>query len=235
MASTDASPAALSLLLRAPSKDAVAALFDALFKLRHHSEAERAARALALPLGLGADDAGALAAAANALLRRALYESSELQSLEAVRALLPAGLDGRLTALVAGVRCSGGAALRARARARAEPLFFLAPLPNAPPFSLPAQVLFAGLPAWREAAVEQRVGLPRLEGVSWRVLAMNSNAAVANANEAALRLKLSLRDQPAQEGVMPPQRDLFVAVSPASLGAMLEGMRRIKEQLGAFS
>ena len=139
MASTDASPAALSLLLRAPSKDAVAALFDALFKLRHHSEAERAARALALPLGLGADDAGALAAAANALLRRALYESSELQSLEAVRALLPAGLDGRLTALVAGVRCSGGAALRARARARAQSPYSFLPLSPTPP-------LFPSLP-----------------------------------------------------------------------------------------
>ncbi len=83
--------------------------------------------------------------------------------------------------------------------------------------------------------MEQRVGLPRLEGVSWQVLAMNSNSATSSANEAALRLKLSLRDQPSVDGVMPASRDVFVAVSPASLGAMLEGMRRVKEQLGAFS
>ena len=83
--------------------------------------------------------------------------------------------------------------------------------------------------------MEQRVGLPRLEGVSWHVLAVNSSTAAASANEAALRLKLSLRDQPSQEGVMPASRDLCLAVSPASLGALLEGMRRVKEQLGAYS
>jgi hypothetical protein len=95
--------------------------------------------------------------------------------------------------------------------------------------------LFAGLPRWREVAVERRVGLPHLEGVSWSVLAVNSTSAAASANEAALRLRLSVRDQPSAEGVMPACRDVHVAVSPASLGAMLEGMRRVKEQLGAFS
>ena len=104
MQATDpAQLAGLSLLLRAPSKDAVAAVFAALFAQRHGAEAARAAAVGAL-LALSADEAPALASAAGALLRRALYESSELPTLEAVRALVPAELDGRLASLVAGVR-----------------------------------------------------------------------------------------------------------------------------------
>jgi hypothetical protein len=63
----------------------------------------------------------------------------------------------------------------------------------------------------------ERVGLPQLEGVSWSVLAVNSTSSTASANEAALRLRLSVRDQPTADGVMPASRDVFVAVSPASL------------------
>ena len=96
-------------------------------------------------------------------------------------------------------------------------------------------MLFSALPHFRDAAVDQRVGLPRLENVAWRVQAMNSNTFVASANEAALLLKLSVRDQPGQDGVMAQLRELNLAVSPASLGSLLEGMRRIKDQLGAFS
>lgn len=83
--------------------------------------------------------------------------------------------------------------------------------------------------------MDQRVGLSRLESVAWRVQAMNSNSFVASANEASLLLTLGVRDQPSVDGVMAQQRDLNLAVCPASLGALLEGMRRIKDQLGAFS
>ena len=240
--------AGLSLLLRAPSKDAVAAVFAALFAQRHGAEAARAEAVGAL-LALSADEAAALASAAGALLRRALYESSELPTLEAVRALVPAELDGRLASLVAGVRpCAARCCLHACCTHYTQPLYLslcracahpcnTLPPPRAPS-SLPrrsSQVLHAGLPGWREAAVGQRVGLPQLEGVSWSVLAVNSTSATASANEAALRLRLSVRDQPTADGVMPASRDVFVAVSPASLGALLEGMRKVKEQLGAFS
>ena len=78
--------AGLALLLRAPSKDAVAALFEALFAQRHGLEEARVAAAA--QLALSAEEAPALASAANALLRRVLYDSSELPSVEAVRALL---------------------------------------------------------------------------------------------------------------------------------------------------
>jgi hypothetical protein len=104
MAAADpATLAGLTLLLRAPSKDAVAAVFEALFAQRHGTEEARVAAAAAL-LAVSAEEAPALASAAGGLLRRVLYESSELSSVEAVRALLPAELDGRLQGLIASVR-----------------------------------------------------------------------------------------------------------------------------------
>ena len=79
------------------------------------------------------------------------------------------------------------------------------------------------------------MGLPRLEGVAWRVDAMHSSSSLAASNEPVLRLCLSVREQPAWEGAMPSVREVPVALGPASLGALLEGMRRIKDQLSAFS
>jgi len=99
----------------------------------------------------------------------------------------------------------------------------------------PFQVLFAGLPVWRDAAIDQRVSLPRLEAVAWRVDAAFSSTSLSAANEPVLRLSLTVRDQPTWEGAMPASRDVAVSLGPASLGALLEGMRRIKDQLAAFS
>lgn len=79
------------------------------------------------------------------------------------------------------------------------------------------------------------MGLPRLEGVAWRVDAVHSSGALAASNEPVLRLCLSVRAQPAWEGAMPGVVDVPMALSPASLGALLEGMRRVKDQLSAFS
>ena len=62
------------------------------------------AAAAASLLSLPADDASRAALAGNSLLRRLLYESSELQTVDAVRALLPRGLDARLEGLLSGVR-----------------------------------------------------------------------------------------------------------------------------------
>ena len=79
------------------------------------------------------------------------------------------------------------------------------------------------------------MALPRLEGVAWRVDAAYSSSSQYAANEPVLRLCLTVRDQPAWEGAMPASRDVALALGPASLGALLEGMRRIKDQLAAFS
>jgi len=105
MASSSGAPASdLSLLIKAPSKDAVFSFFLACFQHRHALTAAPLAAAAASLLSLPSDEASRAAAAGSELLRRVLYESSELQSVEAVRALLPRGLDARLESLLGSVR-----------------------------------------------------------------------------------------------------------------------------------
>jgi len=178
----------LNHLLAAPSRAAVAAFFDALFAARHSGDPAAGAAAAAAALQLPAPDASALAAAAAALLRRVVYESSDLvNSADAVRALLPGALDARLAALL-------------------------------------AQVLSAGLPAWRDAAVEQRVAPPRVEGC-----AAEPDGGAGDA-EPALRLALRVR------GAGPAAaREVRLSLDAAALGALLAGMRRVREQLAALA
>ena len=99
-----ATAADLSLFLKAPSKDAISSFFSACFLHRHALTPAPLAAAAASLLSLPADDASRAALAGNSLLRRLLYESSELQTVDAVRALLPRGLDARLEGLLSGVR-----------------------------------------------------------------------------------------------------------------------------------
>ena len=115
-AAPSGSPSDLSLLIKAPSKDAVFLFFTACFQHRHAlSPAPLAASAAAL-LSLPGEEASRVALAGSDLLRHVLYESSELQSVDAVKALLPRGLDARLEGLLGTVRfffnCLGGRARR---------------------------------------------------------------------------------------------------------------------------
>ena len=223
--------AALSSLLSAPSRDAVALLFSACYRLRHDVAAAAACTAMgSLPLEPAA--AARLAYAMVALVRRALYESSELQSVEAVAAMLPPGLDSRLQALVAGVRASSLSLFLFLY------LFHLAPhtiFSSPPPPFPPPQVIFSSLPVWREAAIDSRVSLPRLESTSWSVDAVNSSSALAAANEPVLRLCLKVREQPSRTDELPAVKDLALTVPAASLGALVEGMRKIKDSLAALN
>ena len=102
--------AGLTFLLRAPSRDAAALLLHACFRLRHDTAALLASPALAA-FALPSVDGAKLAASAMTVVRRVLYESSEL-SAEMVAAKLPSGLDARLAALVTQVRDARAAFLK---------------------------------------------------------------------------------------------------------------------------
>lgn len=103
----------LALLLKAPSKDAVQLFFTACFSHRHDVSPAPLASAVAALLSFPPEEALRASRAGSELLRRALYESSELQTADAVRALLPRGLDARLEGLLSGVRGKLASALLA--------------------------------------------------------------------------------------------------------------------------
>jgi hypothetical protein len=216
--------AGLSLFLRAPSRDAAALLLHASFRLRHDTAALLASPALSA-FALPPTDGAKLALSALTVVRRALYESSELSS-EMVASKLPAGLDARLATLVTQVRLLALHLTFVRAAAHDAHAY-------APPPRLP-QILTAALPAWREAAIESRVSLPRLEGISWSVDTAAGSGELAAAAEPLLRLSLDVRGAPARADTVPATETLAVTIPPAALGALVEGMRRVRDQLGAL-
>ena len=97
------------------------------------------------------------------------------------------------------------------------------------------QLIFSGLPTWREAAIEQRVSLPRLEKLDWRVDVVGgaSESAASAGGTPVVLLDCLVRDQPSIAGVLPETRHIAAELDAASLGALLDGMRRIKDQLAA--
>lgn len=94
----------LSLFLKAPTKEAIEKCFQLLFQHRHDPPLVSVTAVRALSLGLSVEEVPLLVTSAGNLLRRVLYESSELSTVEAVKALLPRGLDSRLESLLATVR-----------------------------------------------------------------------------------------------------------------------------------
>lgn len=94
----------LSLFLKAPTKEAIEKCFQLLFQHRHDPPLVSVTAVRGLSLGLSVEEVPLLVTSAGNLLRRVLYESSELSTVEAVKALLPRGLDSRLESLLATVR-----------------------------------------------------------------------------------------------------------------------------------
>jgi len=85
------------------------------------------------------------------------------------------------------------------------------------------------------AAIESRVSLPRLEKLDWRVdvVAGSSESAPAAGGVPVVLLDCTVRDQPTFDSDMPSSRHVTAELDAASLGALLDGMRRIKDQLAA--
>jgi hypothetical protein len=94
-----------------------------------------------------------------------------------------------------------------------------------------SQLLLAALPRWREAALEQHVSLSKLEKLDWRVDIVSAGSSVAAMSTPVVIMDCAIRDPPRAEDSMPSTRHVMVELDHASLGALLDGMRRIRDQL----
>ena len=78
------------------------------------------------------------------------------------------------------------------------------------------------------------MGLPRFESASWRVEAMASSSGVSTSNEPVVCLNLRVKDPPhGEQGAL--TKDVAFTLTPASMGVLVEGMRKIKDQLSAVA
>ncbi len=122
---------------------------------------------------------------------------------------------------------------RAGTASAAPPLTLHPPSPSIA--AAAAQIIFAALPAWREGAIDSRVALPRLEGLEWAVDTAAGSAELAAGAEPLLRLTLDVRGAPSRADAVPAVAPLALTVPPAALGALVDGMRRVRDQLAALN
>mmetsp|Transcript_6332 Transcript_6332/g.14592 ORF Transcript_6332/g.14592 Transcript_6332/m.14592 type:complete len:202 (-) Transcript_6332:208-813(-) len=95
------------------------------------------------------------------------------------------------------------------------------------------QILSAQLPDWREAAVLQRPSYPKYIGVDWRVDVSTASDRIASRLAVpSLLLDLRVQEQAERQRAVPGTRHVEVELSREALGTMLEGLGRIRDQLG---
>lgn len=88
---------------------------------------------------------------------------------------------------------------------------------------------------WREAAVDARVGPPKLVESSWAVHVAEGSDAVAKFASPACTLGLTLQDAATARDALPAERRVGVELNHAALAALVDGMRRVRDQLAAVS
>jgi len=199
-----------NLLLRAPSRPALAAFLSAVFRGRGQPAAETSAGRGAAGLGLDAGERARAVAAARALVSACLYESEPAAAAAAgpaaaaaaVAARLPAGVDARLAALLA-------------AEVSAE------------------------LPGWRAAAVAARAGPPRLRAgagaAAWQVSVVDGSGELGRFGTAVCELALAVDDTPTSRAALPAERVVRLEMNHASLAALVDSLRRARDALAAVA
>lgn len=86
---------------------------------------------------------------------------------------------------------------------------------------------------WREAAIEGRVGPPKLVASTWDVHVVEGSSEVARFATPACIVGLTIQDPPADVKTLPAERTVNVELNHASLTALVDGMRRVRDQLAA--
>ena len=81
----------------------------------------------------------------------------------------------------------------------------------------------------------QRPSLPSYVGVDWRVDVKTSSDRVARMSVPSLLVDLKVADQPSSTATVPHARHVEFELSKEALKTMLDGLGRIRDQLGAVA
>jgi hypothetical protein len=101
--------------------------------------------------------------------------------------------------------------------------------------SLVGKIIEARLPTWKEAAAMNRVSLPRLLDHDWALHMQRASSQVASMNVPAVLVQLRVEDQPTRVNEMPQVSNIDFEISKEGLSVMLDGLGKIKTQLGMMS
>ena len=191
----------MELLLSAPSKEQLLAVFDLGFRRRNDGVATAVAAQTAATADWGLDEAQQtqLLLATRDIVKTALRVSASVSTkADVAEVLAPFGLDGQLLGLV-------------------------------------GKIVLRRLPAWREAAMQQRVSLPKFVGVDWRVDVQSASEHLSRMSVPTVMVKLQVQEQPSRVGIMPGIRTVNFEMSKEAMDTLLAELSGIKEQLDSVS
>jgi len=98
-----------------------------------------------------------------------------------------------------------------------------------------AIALAAALPGWRDAAVRQAPSLPRLQRVAWGVTMGSASDAARRSGVPAVTVQCDVTAQPRSAGRLPGTSTVSFELGKETLGVLMEGFGRIRDQLDALS
>jgi COMM domain containing 9 len=90
------------------------------------------------------------------------------------------------------------------------------------------------LDLWKDAAVSSRVSLPRYLDVDWTLNIQKSSSEVTNLNIPSLLVELSIEPTPHSTEAPPSVEKVSFELSREALETVLDGLGRIRDQLGAM-
>mmetsp|Transcript_5235 Transcript_5235/g.15365 ORF Transcript_5235/g.15365 Transcript_5235/m.15365 type:complete len:196 (-) Transcript_5235:221-808(-) len=94
------------------------------------------------------------------------------------------------------------------------------------------QLLTSQLPEWREASIMQRPSLPRFVDIDWRIDVKTASDRVSRMSLPTVLVDLQVEAPPENVSAMPSTRHVDFELSREALQTMLDGLGRIKDQLG---
>lgn len=98
-----------------------------------------------------------------------------------------------------------------------------------------AKVVGSNLLEWKSIASKQLISWPRMVDMDWRVDVKSSSQQMSRMSVPTVILDLKVEGQPVMRGDMPRVKSVNFELSKESLGTLLDGMNKIKDQLGALS
>jgi hypothetical protein len=96
------------------------------------------------------------------------------------------------------------------------------------------QIITNRLDLWRDAAISSRVSLPRYLDVDWTLNIQKSSSEVTNLNIPSLLVELSVEPTPHSTETPTSIEKVSFELSREALETVLDGLGRIRDQLGAM-
>eukprot|EP00948_MAST-09A_sp_MAST-9A-sp1_P002820 g2820.t1 len=98
-----------------------------------------------------------------------------------------------------------------------------------------ANTIFNALVEWRNISVGQHNMLPKLVDVQWRVGLKTASDEVSNMAVPSVIVELKTQPPSLTEGVLEPVENVQFELEKTTLGTMIDGMSKIRDQLASIS